>query len=89
MPGLRACASWRPSASSVTMLTPQEEVQCVLWLAELQSLTVVQRRFRTQYGSQPPTRKSIQFWDNKLRTTGSLLHVKSEENVNRIREAFQ
>jgi hypothetical protein len=44
------------------------------------------------YGHQPPTRKSIQFWDNKLRTTGSLLRVKSpgisEENFNRIREAF-
>ncbi|PNF43342.1 hypothetical protein B7P43_G14460, partial [Cryptotermes secundus] len=52
--------------------------------------------FRTQYGHQPPTRKRILFWDNKLRTTGSLLLVKSpgktrtsEENVNRMREAFQ
>jgi hypothetical protein len=33
--------------------------------------------FKTQYGCQPPTRKSIQFWDNKLRTTGCLLRVKS------------
>jgi hypothetical protein len=32
--------------------------------------------FRMQYGRQPPTRKSIRFWDNKLRTTGSLLRVK-------------
>jgi hypothetical protein len=70
--------------------------QCVLWLAELQSPTTVQRRFRTQYGRQPPIRKIIQFWDNKLRTTDSLLPVKSpgktgtsEENVNRIREALQ
>jgi hypothetical protein len=78
------------------MSTPQEQVQCLLWLAELQSLMAVQRRFRTQYGCQPPTRKSIRFWDNKLMTTGDLLRVKSygktrisEENVNRIREAFQ
>ncbi|PNF24397.1 hypothetical protein B7P43_G09698 [Cryptotermes secundus] len=49
-----------------------------------------------QYGRQPPTRKNIRFWDNKLRTTGSLLRVKSpgktrtsEENDGRIREAFQ
>jgi hypothetical protein len=49
----------------------------LLWLVELQSLTAVQRRFRTQYGSQPPTRRSIRFWDNILKTTGSLLHVKS------------
>jgi hypothetical protein len=50
----------------------QEQGQCVLWLAELQSLTAVQCRFRTQYGRQPPKWKSIRFWDNKLRTAGSL-----------------
>jgi hypothetical protein len=78
------------------MLAPQEQVQCVLWPAELQSLMAVQRRFRTQLGRQPPTGKNIQFWDNKLRTTGRLLRVESpgetrtsEENVSCIREAFQ
>jgi hypothetical protein len=55
------------------MSTPQEQVQCVLWLVELQSLTAVLRRFRMQQGRQLPTR----FWDNKLRTTGSLLRVRS------------
>jgi hypothetical protein len=54
-----------------------EQVECVLWLAELQSLTGVQHHFKMQYGHQPPTQKSIRFWDNKLRTTGSLLCVKS------------
>jgi hypothetical protein len=49
MPSLCACASWWPSASSVTVLTPQEQVKCVLWLVELQSLMGVQRRFRMQY----------------------------------------
>ncbi|PSN47258.1 hypothetical protein C0J52_16522, partial [Blattella germanica] len=51
--------------------------------------------FRTRFGCHPPTRKSIRFWDNKLRTTGSLLRVKSpekprtsDEKVDRIREAF-
>jgi hypothetical protein len=78
------------------MSTTQEQVQCEMWLAELQSLTAVKRRFRTQYGRQHPIRKSIRFWDNKLRTTGSVLRVKSpgktrtsEENVNGIREALQ
>jgi hypothetical protein len=68
----------------------------MLWLAKLQSLTAVQCRFRTQYGYLPPTWRSIRSWDNEPRTTGSLLHVKStgetqtsEENINRIREAFQ
>jgi hypothetical protein len=70
------------------MSTPQEQVQCVLWLAELQSLTAVQHCFRTQYGCQSPTRKSVRLWDDKLKTTDRLLHVKSpgktwtsEENV--------
>jgi hypothetical protein len=49
----------------------------VLWLGESQFLTAVQRRFRNQYGRPPPTWKSIWFWVNKLRTTGSLLRVKS------------
>ncbi|PSN36485.1 hypothetical protein C0J52_25516 [Blattella germanica] len=78
------------------MAKVQEQVQCVLWLAELQSVTSVQRRFRTRYGCHPPTRKSIRFWDNKLKTTGSLLRVKSpgkprtsDEKVDRIREAIQ
>jgi hypothetical protein len=41
MPDLRTCASWWPQTSSVTMWTPQEHVQCVLWLPELQSLMAV------------------------------------------------
>ncbi|PNF17628.1 hypothetical protein B7P43_G07376, partial [Cryptotermes secundus] len=54
-----------------------------------------QRRFRTQCGRRLPARKSIRFWNNKLRTTGIMLRVKSgktrtsEENVSRIRETFQ
>jgi hypothetical protein len=68
----------------------------VLWPAELQSFMAVQRRFRPKYGREPPTRRSIRFWDDKLRTTGSLLRVTSpgktrtsEDYVNRIRQAFQ
>jgi hypothetical protein len=78
------------------MSTPQEQVRCVLWLAVLQSLTAVQGRFKMQYGRQHPTRKSIRFWNNKLRPTASLLPVKSpgkprtsEESVNRIIETFE
>jgi hypothetical protein len=76
-PGLCTWASLWPSISSVMMSIPQEHVQSVLWLANLHFLTVVQRRFRRHNGRQPPTRKSIRFWDNKLRSTGSLFRVKS------------
>jgi hypothetical protein len=79
------------------MSTPQEQVQCMLWLIELQScMAAVQHCFRMQYGCQPPTLKPLSSGTKKLRTTDSLLRVKfpgkirtSEENVNRIREAFQ
>jgi hypothetical protein len=55
-------------------------------------VVAVQRRFRTQYGCQPPTWKIIRFCGNKLRTAASRSGIKSpgktrnsEENVNRIR----
>jgi hypothetical protein len=83
---LRACASWWPLASSVTISTQHEQVQCVLWLTELQSLTAVQRRLRTQYGREHPIRESIRLWDNKLRTTGSLLRAKSPERHGILKE---
>jgi hypothetical protein len=37
-------------------------VQCVLWLAQLPSLTVIQRRFRTKYEDRPSTRENIRLW---------------------------
>jgi hypothetical protein len=65
-------------------------------LAELQSLTFVQRRFRRRYGHHPSTWKRILFFDNKLKITGVLLRVKSlgkthtsEEYASHIKESFQ
>ncbi|PNF40672.1 hypothetical protein B7P43_G03794, partial [Cryptotermes secundus] len=55
-----------------------------------QSLMAVQRRFRTQYGRGPPTRKNIRFWYKNLRTIGIFLLRSpgktrtSEENIRRI-----
>lgn len=83
------------------MWTPQQKAFCVLSLAEHKSIIRVQRLFRRQYNLRPreavPTYVSIMKWDRQLRETGSLLsnagkHSKrkvSDENVERIREAFQ
>jgi hypothetical protein len=57
----------------VKMWTPQCKVQCVLWLAELKSVTRVQRRARREWNVDPPTRKSIYEWDKTLQETGSLI----------------
>ena len=78
------------------MWTPQRKVQCVLWLAELKSVTCVQRRAKRERNVDPPTRKSIYEWDKTLRETGSLIshtgkhpkqHV-TEKTVDRVRESF-
>jgi hypothetical protein len=76
------------------MWTPQRTVQCVLWLAELKSVSRVQRRARREWKVDPPTRKSIYEWEKTLRETGSLIshagkHPKqrvTEETVGRVRE---
>jgi len=48
------------------MWTPQRKVQCMLWLAELKSVTCVQQRARREWNVDPPTRKSIYEWDKTL-----------------------
>ena len=78
------------------MWTPQFKVQCMLWLADLKSVTSVKRRARREWNVDPPTRKSIYEWDKTLREMGSLIsqagkhpkqHV-TEETVDRVRESF-
>jgi DNA-binding transcriptional regulator YiaG len=68
----------------------------MLRLAELKSVTRVQRRTRREWNVAPPTRKSIYEWEKTLRDTGSLIshagkhpkqHV-TEETVDRVRESF-
>ncbi|PSN45233.1 hypothetical protein C0J52_07014 [Blattella germanica] len=77
------------------MASPQEKVVCCLWLAELKYVTRVQRKFRLVYHRQPPTRRSIYQWMNKLKETGSVLKGKttsrprvSDERVEEVRDAF-
>ena len=36
------------------MLTIQQKAQCVLWYHELKSPTAVQRKFRSEFGEDPP-----------------------------------
>jgi hypothetical protein len=78
------------------MWAPQRKVQCVVWLAELKSVTRVQRRARREWNEDPPTGKCIYEWDKTLRETGSLIshagkhpkqHV-TEETVDRVCESF-
>uniref|UniRef100_UPI0035902ADC thioredoxin domain-containing protein 17 isoform X2 n=1 Tax=Myxine glutinosa TaxID=7769 RepID=UPI0035902ADC len=78
------------------MASPQEKAQCVAWFIETKSATQVQRSFRTTYGRQPPSRKTIREWHKKFMETGSILQRKgggrpstSCEDVEHIRESFE
>ena len=41
------------------MLTIQQKAQCVLWYHKLKSPTAVQRKFRNEFGQDPPHTNSI------------------------------
>lgn len=52
------------------MNTAQVKAQCVLWLAELRSVVLVQRTFRGTYYRDPPTDKTLSsLVDQELRKT--------------------
>lgn len=68
------------------MWTLQQNVQCVLWLAEYKSVIRVQRRARNEYNINPPTSKSILLWDRTLQANGTLIpktgkHAKKQVRV--------
>jgi transposase len=77
------------------MATVQQKVDCFLWLAELKSVTRVQRKFRLEHGGSAPSYNSIMKWDRRLRENGSVSNQKSpgrprtsSEDEERIRQAF-
>jgi len=48
------------------MLTIQQKAQCVLWYHELKSPTAVQRKFRSEFGEDPPHTNSMKRWFKNL-----------------------
>ena len=54
------------------MLTIQQKVQCVLWYYKLKSPTAVQRKFRNEFGQDPPHTNSIKKWFKNLCYTHSI-----------------
>ncbi|KDR22379.1 hypothetical protein L798_02470 [Zootermopsis nevadensis] len=55
------------------MITVQRKVQCVLWLAKFESVTLVRREYRSVFNEEPPHENNIRRWDKQLKETGSLL----------------
>ena len=86
--------------NSHKMTTPQEKAQCVSWLIETKSDVQTQRNYRSKYGRDPPSRPSIRLWHKKFMKTGTMFDTvfdtrrsgrprTSEENIERVRQAFQ
>ncbi|GFW32354.1 uncharacterized protein TNCV_675131 [Trichonephila clavipes] len=48
-------------------------MQCLHWLTEFKSITLVQRRVRTEWNVDPPTSKFIHHWERTLKETGTLV----------------
>ena len=77
------------------MLTIQQKAHCVLWYYKLKSPTTVQRKFRNEFGQDPPHTNSIKRWFKNFMETGSILDCKrsgrpsiNEETVVYVRVAF-
>ena len=58
------------------MLTIQQKAQCVFWYHKLKSSTAVQRKFRNEFGQDPPHTNSIKRWFKNFMETGSILDRK-------------
>ena len=58
------------------MLTIQQKAQCVLRYHKLKSPTSVQRKFRNEFGQDPPHTNSIRRWFKNLMETSSILDRK-------------
>ena len=58
------------------MLTIQQKAQCVHWYHELKLPTAVQRKFRSEFGEDPPHANSIKRWFKKFMKTGRTLGAK-------------
>ena len=78
------------------MTTPQEKAQCVSWFIETKSHVQIQRKYRSKYGRDPSSRPSIRLWHKKFMETGTVFDTRrsgrpktSEENIERVRQAFQ
>jgi transposase len=78
------------------MATPQQRGQCVLQLAKKESVTAVQRAFRTQFHIERPSRVSIYAWYKKFEQKGCICKGKSpgrpsvsDAAVDRVRACFQ
>jgi len=59
------------------MATMQHKIFCICEFIKTESATAVQRAFRLRFNIQPPTMKSICFWNHQFEQIGRLCKGKS------------
>ena len=66
------------------------------WFIETKSDVQIQRNYRSKYGRDPPSRPSIRLWHKKFMETRTVFDTRrsgrprtSEEDIERVRQAFQ
>jgi hypothetical protein len=91
---LAALMSGRKKTLYIKTATVKEKAMCILRFFERKSVIKMQRRYRTQYGKDPPSGNVIRRWLKEFQETGSVLHRKgagrlsiSQEDFNGIHEA--
>ena len=77
-------------------MTTQEKMQCVSWFIETKSDVQTQQNYRSKYGKDPLSCPLICLWNKKFMETGTVFDTRrsgqprtSEENIERVRQAFQ
>ena len=77
------------------MATTQEKAQSLSWCIKTKSDVLTQRKYRSKYGKDPPSRSSIRRWHKNFMERGSVLDAVSSgwprisgENIKRVRQAF-
>jgi hypothetical protein len=77
------------------MATVQEKAMYVLRFFETKSVIRMERRYRTQYGKDPPSDNAIRRWLKQFQETGRVLHRRglgslsiSQEDVDGIQEPW-
>ena len=73
----------------------KKKARCVFWYHKLKSPTAVQRKFRNEFGQDPPYTNSIKRWFKNFMKAGSILDCKKsgrpsidEETADAVRVVF-
>uniref|UniRef100_A0A1B6IPZ7 DUF4817 domain-containing protein n=1 Tax=Homalodisca liturata TaxID=320908 RepID=A0A1B6IPZ7_9HEMI len=79
-----ATASASFVCTKMATFTGAERARCVLLFHETNSATSVQRRFRTEYGRDPPSRPSIYSWHKNFVETGCCVRQWNRQVAHRL-----